>query len=89
MSDMPDIPADVLHRYDHRQVLEGEDRYGPEADELVSEFGTLANARLRRRLERLLDAPLDPRDRQRIVRAVDALVVRVDSLAGIAEMGAA
>jgi hypothetical protein len=32
--------------------------------------------------------PLDPRDRQRLLRAVDNLVVRVDAMVGIAEVGA-
>jgi hypothetical protein len=77
-----------VHRYDHLQVLEGEDRHDLEVNELVREIGMMPGRGLAGRLRAILDAPLEPRDRQRLVRAVDALVVRVDAMAGIAEAGA-
>jgi hypothetical protein len=68
-------------------VLEGEDHHGLEVDELVRAIGQVPGRRLAGRLRAVLDAPLDRRDRQRLVRAVDALVVRIDAMAGIAEVG--
>jgi hypothetical protein len=54
-------------------------------DDLIREVSRLPGTRLRVELQGVLDQPLDPRDRQRVLRALDGLAERVDRLISVVE----
>jgi hypothetical protein len=57
----------------------------PEVDAMIRQLATMPGSKLPMTLQALLDRPLDPQGRQRLLRSLDGLAERVDRLVSLAE----
>jgi hypothetical protein len=57
----------------------------PEIDDLVRQLAAMPGTKLRMTLQALLNQPIDPQARQRLLRSLDGLAERVDRLISLLE----